>query len=143
MSSKLNQLLEKNNDAEAGYKRAAKIVEAPRLKRFFETQAQNRNEFGQALRSEINNIGGEFVSGTSITGDVHRTWMDVKSSLSSNDRDVILEEVIRGERAALTEYKGIVYDAALPPSTKSVIVKQMVSVENALKSTENFEIVYS
>ena len=45
MSNKLNELLEKNYDAEKGYKKAAEIVDSPKLKSFFEEQAQNRYDF--------------------------------------------------------------------------------------------------
>ena len=53
MTYKLNELLTKNYDAEAGYKKAAEMVSQPQLKQFFETQAQHRYDFGHELKTEI------------------------------------------------------------------------------------------
>merc|ERR1711974_557282 len=100
MSNKLNELLTKNYDAEAGYKKAAEIVENPQLKQFFETQAQHRYDFGYELKTEIRNVGGTPDKGTSFTGDAHRTWMSMKDTFTSSDEENILEEVKRGEKTA-------------------------------------------
>ena len=143
MSNKLNVLLTKNYDAAAGYKKAAKIVENPQLKRFFETQAQNRFNFGHVLTSEISNMSGSPIKGTSISEDVHRAWMTIKDTFTSTDEEIMLAEVIRGEKKAIEEFYDVISDAALPPSTKSVIIKQVTNIEDALRATKNFEVIYS
>lgn len=53
MSNKLNDLLEKNYDAEKGYKKAAEKVENTELQQFFNEQAQKRYDFGHELKTEI------------------------------------------------------------------------------------------
>ena len=50
VASKLNNLLEKNYDAEAGYKLAKDKVKSPRLQSFFDQQQQNRYNFGHELK---------------------------------------------------------------------------------------------
>jgi len=143
MSNKLNELLTKNYDAEAGYKKAATIVEDPKLKRFFETEAQNRYDFGHELKSEIRNVGGNPDKGTSFTGDAHRAWMNIKDTFTSTDEEAILKEVVRGEKKAVEEYKDVINDTTLPPTTKSIITKQVNNIESTLRNTKNFEVVYS
>ncbi|HBR52766.1 MAG TPA: hypothetical protein DEA82_00710 [Flavobacteriaceae bacterium] len=141
MSNKLNELLTKNYDAEAGYKKAAEIVENPQLKQFFETQAQHRYDFGHELKTEIRNLGGTPDKGTSFTGDAHRTWMSMKDTFTSNDEENILEEVKRGEKTAVEEYKEVVADTTLPPTTKSILTKQVSNIENTLQNVKNFEAI--
>ena len=51
MSNKLNELLEKNYDAEKGYKKAAENVENTKLKQFFNEQAQKRYDFGHEIKT--------------------------------------------------------------------------------------------
>ncbi|MAM29800.1 MAG: hypothetical protein CMC13_12320 [Flavobacteriaceae bacterium] len=141
MSNKLNELLTKNYDAEAGYKKAAEIVENPQLKQFFETQAQHRYDFGHELKTEIRNVGGTPDKGTSFKGDAHRTWMSMKDTFTSNDEESILEEVKRGEKTAVEEYKEVVADTTLPPTTKSILTKQVSNIENTLQNVKNFETI--
>lgn len=143
MSKKLNELLEKNYDAEKGYKKAAEIVENDRLKNFFNEQAQNRYDFGHELKSEIRNHGEDPDKGGSTTGSAHRTWMDIKTTFTSNDEEAILEEVQRGEEKAVEEYNEIIGDTTLPPTTQSILKKQRDSVQEALRSAKNFEVVVS
>jgi uncharacterized protein (TIGR02284 family) len=143
MSKRLNELLEKNYDAEKGYKKAAEIVENERLVNFFNEQAQNRYDFGHELKSEIRNHGEEPDKGGSATGSAHRTWMDIKTTFTSNDEEAILEEVQTGEEKALEEYNEIIADTTLPPSTQRILEKQRDSVQEALRSAKNFEVVVS
>lgn len=143
MSNKLNELLEKNYDAEAGYKKAADLVENPQLKQFFEKQAQHRYDFGHELKTEIRNVGGTPDKGTSTTADAHRAWMSIKDTFSANDEESILEEVERGEKAAVEEYKEVMSDTTLPPSTKGIISNQVSNIENTLRNVKNFEAIVS
>lgn len=141
MTNKLNELLTKNYDAEAGYKKAAEIIENPRLKQFFETQAQARYDFGHELKTEIRHTGGTPEKGTSFTGDAHRTWMTIKDTFTSNDEETILKEVVRGEKEAVEEYKEVILDTTVPPTTKGILTKHVSKIENALQNVKNFEAI--
>ncbi|MDC7995287.1 ferritin-like domain-containing protein [Altibacter sp. HG106] len=143
MSTKLNELLEKNYDAEKGYKKAAEIVDNSKLQQFFSQQAQNRYDFGHELKAEIRNFGETPDKGGSTTGSAHRTWMDIKSTFTSNDEEAILNEVQTGEEAAVNEYDEIINDTTLPPTTKKILTQQRESVRTALQSAKNFEAVVS
>ncbi len=139
MSKRINELLEKNYDAEKGYKKAAEIVENPKLKQFFKDQAQDRYNFGHELKDEIKNVGSEPDKGGSTTGDLHRTWMDIRSTFTSNDEGAILKEVQKGEEAALEEYNEVINDTTLPPTTKRILTNQRENVQTALRDAKNFE----
>ena len=143
MSKRINELLEKNYDAEKGYKKASEIVENPKLKQFFKDQAQDRYNFGHELKDEIKNVGSEPDKGGSTTGDLHRTWMDIRSTFTSNDEGAILKEVQKGEAAALEEYNEVINDTTLPPTTKRILTNQRENVQTALRDAKNFEGVLS
>ena len=68
VSNKLNELLKKNYDAEAGYKQAAENVKNSQLKSYFENRAKDRYDFGHQLKNEIKSFGQEPDKGTSISG---------------------------------------------------------------------------
>ncbi|KQC32011.1 hypothetical protein AAU57_00745 [Nonlabens sp. YIK11] len=139
VGKKLNALLEKNYDAEAGYKTAKEQVDNTQLKDFFGKQAQERYNFGHELKAELKSFGQEPDKGTSLAGDAHRAWMNIKSTFSANSADSILEEAIRGEKAAVEEYNEIINDSTLPPSTKSVLTKHRDNIQSALTNVKSLE----
>ncbi|MEM8526805.1 MAG: PA2169 family four-helix-bundle protein [Bacteroidota bacterium] len=138
----LNDLLEKTYDAEAGYKKAAEEVEVPQLVNFFETKAKQRYDFGHEIKAEIKSLGGTPDKGGSVKGNLHRTWMNVKSALSLNDTEAILEECERGEEASLKEYDEALADQSLPTSTRTLLQKQRTRIVEALTSIDVKEEVY-
>lgn len=141
MGKKLNELLEKNYDAEAGYKNAAEKVKDSTLKSYLLSRAQDRYDFGHELKSELKSFGQEPDKGTSLTGDAHRLWMDLKTALSSDKDEAVLEETIRGEKAALEEYNEILEDSSLPSSTATIISTQRNSIKTALNEAKALEVI--
>lgn len=141
MGEKLNDLLEKNYDAEAGYKNAAEKVENNSLKNYLQSRAKDRYDFGHELKAELKTFGQDPEKGTSLAGDAHRLWMDLKTAISSDKDEAVLEETIRGEHAALEEYEDILKDNTLPASTKAIISKQRNSLKSALEDAKELEVL--
>lgn len=139
VANKLNELLEKNYDAEKGYKFAAENVKNTRLKSFFEERAKERYDFGHELKSEISNFGEKPEKGSSVKGDIHRSWMNLKATFSSDKEEAILEEAIRGEKAAVEEYNEVLDDENIPPSTKNLLLKQRNAITAALNKVKTLE----
>lgn len=142
IGNKLNDLLAKNYDAEAGYKLAKEKVENKKLKTFFDRQQEERYNFGHELKKEMKSFGQEPDKGTSVKGDMHRAWMNIKSTFSNDNEESILEEAIRGEKAAVEEYNEIINDTTLPPSTKSVLTKHRDSIKDSLKRVNAMEEIH-
>lgn len=139
ISKKLNSLLEKNYDAEKGYKLAAEKVNDQRLKNFFSERAQERYDFGHELKSEIRNFGESPDKGSSLAGDAHRSWMNLKASLSSDKDESVLEEAVRGEKAAVDEYEDVLKEKDLPASTGNILMKQKNSIVASLNEVKTLE----
>lgn len=139
IADKLNDLLEKNYDTEKGYKYAAENSKDPQLKSFFNERAQERYDFGHELKSEIRNFGETPDKGSSIEGDLQRSWMNLKSSFTSNKEEPILQEMVRGEKAAVEEYNDVISDENLPPSTKNILMKQRNAITAALNKVKSME----
>ncbi|NNE31976.1 MAG: PA2169 family four-helix-bundle protein [Winogradskyella sp.] len=139
VGSKLNELLEKTYDAEKGFKKAAENVDNPQLKSYFKDKAQERYNFGHELKQEIKSFDQEVDKGGSITGSAHRAWMDVKSLFSNDDAESMLEEAIRGEKAAVGEYNDVLNDTSLPSTTKSILESQKNTIHNGLARIKTLE----
>ena len=131
--SLLNDLLTKNYDAEKGYKEVAEKIEHTSLKSYFDAQAQNRYDFGHQIKALISKYGGEPHKGTSIVGDLHRTWIAIRDAFTDGD-NAIYAEAIRGEEAFSAEYGDMLTKEVLPQDVKDMVQTQKNSVDKALAS---------
>ncbi|ULC59125.1 PA2169 family four-helix-bundle protein [Flaviramulus sp. BrNp1-15] len=139
IGDKLNDLLEKTYDAEKGFKKAADNVDNAALKSYFNQKAQERYDFGHELKSELKSFNQDIDKGGSIAGDAHRAWMDIKAMFSSENEESMLEEAIRGEKSAISEYREVINETALPFSTKSILESQKNKIESGLSRIKTLE----
>ncbi len=139
VGNKLNDLLEKTYDAEKGFKKAAENVEHTGLKNYFNQKSQERYDFGHELKNEIKAFGQEVDKGGSTTGAAHRTWMDIKALFSSDNKESMLEEAIRGEESAVEEYDDILSETNLPNSTQVLLMQQKNKIMTGLSSIRRLE----
>ena len=139
IGNKLNELLEKTYDAEEGFKKAAEHTDHTYLKGYFDKKAQQRKDFGHQLKDEIKSFGQQVDKGDSFTSKVHRTWMDVKTLFASDSEEAMLEEAIRGEKAAIEEYEDVLKETTLPPSTEMLLRKQKSNIEAGLSTVKTLE----
>jgi uncharacterized protein (TIGR02284 family) len=136
--SVLNKLLTRNYDAEKGFKTAAENTKNPSLKSYFQRNSQMHYDFGHQLKSEISKIGGSPDKGSSVAGDAHRGWMDLKASVSSDNDEAILEECERGQKKALNDYEDALsnIDDTTVTSTLSQQKAKIAESVNELKRME-------
>ncbi len=139
VGKKLNDLLENTYDAEKGFKNAADNVDDGNLKRYFAGKAQERYDFGHALKSEIKQFGQEVEKGDSLTGKAHRSWMDLKSLFSSDDEEAMLEEAIKGEKKAIEAYDEVLKETSLPNSTQALLQQQRNKINTGLMNIKSLE----
>lgn len=140
--SELNDLLEKNYDSENGYKEAVEETDSPMLKTLFGECAQQRYDFGHAIKAEIAAIGGKPDKGGSIAGKIHRAWLDFKTILTDDDDAAVLQECINGENMALKEYNEALYETTLPDSAKEVVSKQRDQIVALVKRMEALKVTF-
>jgi len=137
----LNKLLTRSHDAEEGYQEAAENAKDAELKSLFLAQSRQRAEYAMELDREIGAIGGEPDSGTSLLSDLHRAWINIKSSFSSDDDKVTVQECQRGDQQALTDYNNVLQQTDLVASTRELLLRQKQSIETAHASMVRLALV--
>ncbi len=75
----------------------------------------------------------------SFTGSIHRVWMDAKSFFSGNTDADMLEEAIRGDRAALDEYEELLGVQNLPIMLDQLIQNQAIKIRIDLEQIKKLE----
>lgn len=127
----LNDLIEINNDRIDGFNRASKDLGEGDLdlKAVFDKFANDSRQNSQELSAAVGQAGGEVETGTSVTGSIHRAWLDVKATFTGNDRKGILEECERGEDAIKKAYRdALAEDNGLSPEQSQLIIKQQQAI---------------
>ncbi|MBL3655662.1 ferritin-like domain-containing protein [Fulvivirga sediminis] len=130
---KLNHLIKRNYDAEYGYKYATENVDNGELKTMFKAYTEQRYQFGHDLKGEIENLGGEVTKkGTSVAGDIHRKWMDLKAAVTSNESESMLEECRKGEMVSWEDYNQALSLEDLPASTYMLLKDHKAKIDECL-----------
>lgn len=137
--SNLQELLEKNYDAQKGFTKAMEDAKNTSLKSFLQQQAAQRNRFATELDLEIRNLNEKPKESGSFTGDLHRTWIDIKSAVAGNTDEAVLEECIRGEKASWNEYDEKLKEENFPPNISSVLQKQASEIHQTLNRVKTLE----
>ena len=122
--STLNDLIEVSKDGEEGFRSSAENVDDPQLKAFFLRRSQEVAASVQELQELVRSLGGEPASSTSLSGTLHRRWIDIKTALTSNDTLAVLNETERGEDVALATYRRAA-EKDLPTHVRFVVVRQL------------------
>lgn len=135
----LNDILEKHIDANKGFEKAVDNTKNSMLAGYFKSKAAERSGFITDLRAELAHYGGKFKESGSVAASVHRGWMDVKALFSSDDDESMLEEAIRGEKAALKEYDEALEPGELPETTAILLRKQRDGINAGLQKIKSLE----
>ena len=134
ITDKLNHLISIANDGKYGYKTAAEDVEDVTLKQLFMQYSTEREAYAEELKSRVASFGNSSDEGGGPLGALHRTWIDLKSTIISGDREAILKACITGEEAAVKAYKEVLDDNYIDSNIRQIITTQLSGVEAALNS---------
>jgi len=125
----LNQLIAVCEDGEEGFKTAAKNIRAGEMSQLFLTYSGERGKYIRELQKRIAGLGGDSgqTCGT-VSGSVHRGWMNLKAAVATNDAHAILIECEHGEEAAATVYREALR-TELDPETLEIVAPQARRVQ--------------
>lgn len=127
----LNDLIEINNDRIDGFTRASKDLGEGDLdlKAVFDKFASDSRRNVQELSAAVGQLGGELETGNSVSGTLHRAWLDVKATFSGHDRKAILDECERGEDAIKKAYQdALTEDNGLAPQHIELLSRQQDAI---------------
>ncbi|GAC1620693.1 MAG: PA2169 family four-helix-bundle protein [Nevskia sp.] len=119
----LNHLIATSKDGETGFLEAARHAHAPSLRLLFADFSAACGRSAVELQDCVTMLCGTAeVSGTA-SAVLHRGWMNLRASLSSNEDLALLEECERGEAHAHAQYAAAL-DAGLAPAVRRLLQRQ-------------------
>ncbi len=123
-TSILNSLIETSKDGEKGFRSSADNAKDPELKELFRRRAEDCARGASELQSLVARMGDEPERSGSVAGAIHRGWLNIKASVTSEDDLAILEEVERGEDVAKASYRKALDSGELSADARAVVQKQ-------------------
>jgi uncharacterized protein (TIGR02284 family) len=137
--STLNDLIETSRDGEEGFKQCAENVTDPELKSYFSSRAQRCATAVAELQDMVDEYGGKAETSASVSGALHRRWVDIKAAVTGKDEQAVLDECERGEDVAKASYQKALAKE-LPADVRALVERQYQGVmqnHDQVKSLRN------
>ncbi|TDN64073.1 PA2169 family four-helix-bundle protein [Paraburkholderia sp. BL10I2N1] len=125
--SELNDLVETSKDGEKGFRKAAEDAHHAQLKSLFLSRADDCAQGARELQDTVLQLGGKPETGGSMSGALHRGWVDVKSAVISRSDFDILAECEKGEDVAEKRYHDAL-EKDLPIDVRAIVERQYLGV---------------
>ncbi len=125
--STLNDLVETSLDGEEGFRTSAEHATDPSLKSLLANRAASCAAAVSELQQIVRAHGGKPDDSGSVSGTLHRRWVDIKSTIMGQDDTAILNEVERGEDVAVASYKKAL-SQNLPADVQILVERQFQGV---------------
>ncbi len=125
--SVLNDLIEISRDGEQGFKKAEEECANPELKLVFAACSKDCTRAAQELRELVQRFGGKPEETGSISGKLHRGWIELKAAIIGVDDHALLAECERGEDVAKKHYHNAL-EKDLPADVRALIEAQYQDV---------------
>lgn len=123
----LNDLIETSLDGKKGFEDLAEHAKDEQLRQVFLARASDTSRAASELQGLVRTLGGDPEDSTSVAGDLHRRWVDLKSLVTGKDEAALLNEAERGEDVAKKRYKDAL-EKDLPANVRAVVEKQYQGV---------------
>ena len=125
--STLNDLIKTCKDGEEGFLACSEGIKDPMLKASFTERSLNCDEAADELQELVLSLGGNPETQSSLAGTLHRRWVDIKSAITGQDEEAVLNECERGEDVAIRSYKNAL-EKNLPEYVRIIVERQFAGV---------------
>lgn len=109
------------------------------LKNDYDAMVKESEQTREDLIACITEHEGEYDDLPTVAGTVHRAWIDLKNTISSNHAESTLENVVFGEKAAIAAYQEALQSDKLTPEAILLVQDQHAKLQNSYSKFEKLE----
>ncbi|WP_144281920.1 PA2169 family four-helix-bundle protein [Chryseobacterium echinoideorum] len=138
----LNDLLQITNDRIKGFEKVeGKVWENySGLKGEYDRMISHSKMMKNEIINLITERGGNPNDSTTVAGNLHRTWIDIKNSLPTSNKDIeTLQNVVFGEKNALKIYDEALKSGDLDNESHKIISDQLNSLQVSYQQFSEIE----
>lgn len=134
----LNFLIAVNADRIEQFQTAKDEAHSTKLRQLFQRIALESAGHIAQLTGCIRTQGGEVEQGTTLSGTLHKVWVDVKATLSGHDGTAILGAIRCAEKATLEAYDRILEESHhdLPEPVFELVQQQRRTIVESCQTVE-------
>lgn len=125
----IQDLIEINIDSSKGFKEAAEKVENPEIATLFRQCGQERNQYAGQLKDIVRVNGEDPEKSGSMSGTLHRWWLDIRGTVTGGNEHTVLADAERGEDAIKHRYEEVLKDTS-GSAVNDVLQKQYTGVKS-------------
>jgi uncharacterized protein (TIGR02284 family) len=130
----LKDLLSIINDGKEGYETASETTDKIELQGVFLKYAAQRALYASEMKEHIATHGGTTDNETGgVLGVLHRTWIDIKQTLTGKGDKSILDAVVTGETTALEKYNKYIADYTDHADHIDLLRRQRDGIQEAIQ----------
>jgi uncharacterized protein (TIGR02284 family) len=126
----LNSLIETTLDSADGYAEAAKDARSPQLVSLFNERSSERKQVASTLQQCVRSLGGKPEDDGTALASAHRVFVNLRTSLTSNDNKAVVDEVERGEDHLKSKFESAMKDREVSPDIQALISDAYISVRS-------------
>ncbi|WP_454764364.1 PA2169 family four-helix-bundle protein [Cupriavidus campinensis] len=124
----LNHLIEVGKDGELGCLTGAREVHNAELRSILAGTAETCRNSVTELQALVSALGAVPRDRGTMTGTMHRAWMEVMHVIAPHNDDAVLQLCEREEEAARREYRSVLMKD-MPEEIRSVVMRQYESMQ--------------
>ena len=128
-SSAIGAIREASRDGEKGFATAADDASRPDLKELFRDCSVQRANFGRELDRRLRMMGVEEDESGTVTGALHRGWIELRAAVSNGGDLALLEECLRGDESALASFQTAIEDPDVTGELHDLVVSQRQDIQ--------------
>ena len=125
--STLNDLIALNRDGQAGYQEAAEKCLSPTTKTLCLAQSRSHAHYVGELQTQLHILGDEPDNTGSVSGAMHRGWMNLKAALGGGDHALMTSIESFAEHAVST-YRDALAES-LPLDARDIVARQFEGIQ--------------
>ena len=137
----LRSLTETVFDSVEGYRLAVDKADSLELKDALRERLEKRQETLEAMNAELERQGGDVVTKGTMTGDLHRLWLNVADLFESGD-EAAAERVEEGEEYLADKFVSVMEDDELDAETRAVLEDCFIEIEEGETFSDALEEQY-
>jgi uncharacterized protein (TIGR02284 family) len=127
----LNDLIQINNDRIKGFENAIKETEDTELVSVFNNKVLESQQLRSTLTKEVQVLGADGDTSNSVSGTIHRTWLEVKAKFTGHSEHSILESCEFGEDAIKKAYESALAEEHLPAYIRDILNDQKSIIDQS------------
>ena len=130
----LNDLIQINNDRITGYEKAIRETKPQDtdLKILYASMVAESHRMKIALSTEVQTFGAEIEQGTTTSGKIYRTWMEVKAVFTGYSRQTILQNCEKNEESTQRAYQ-MALEHDLPAYIHELLTHQQETLKASME----------